>query len=197
MSATDRNLSWPTTVTVRVGALIPLFTLLLILNACGGAQTVEKTSPTQEIDRDDEQSFDLNEDGKKDAWRTFVLEGRERRLTQKTFDLNFDGKVDFRRFYNTNNRVERDEMDKDFDGTFDQVIIYKNNQMIRKEVSLSGDSHPEVVKYYDLGELKYVKYDKDRDRKYEYWEYFRGEKLARIGYDSDQDGTPERFIELD
>ena len=182
---------------LRVRVLVSLLLSLSFTIGCGGQQKLNQKTGGQKIDQDDEQTFDMNEDGKTDVWRKFVLEGKKKRLVQKSFDLNYDGKIDFRRYYTANSKVERDEMDKDFDGTFDQFIFYKDNQVIRKEVSLSGDAHPEVVKYYDLGELKYVKYDKDRDSKYEYWEYFRGDKLARVGYDSDQDGSPERFVELD
>ena len=197
MSVTELNVDrWKFTAQ-RARELVFFISVTSLIIGCGGSPQVIKKSSLQEIPPDDVQPIDVDGDGKAEAWRKFVLEGREKRLVQKSYDLDQDGDIDFRRYYTKNDKVERDEMDRDFDGTFDQVIYYQNNQMIRKEVSLSGDAHPEVVKYYDLGELKYVKYDKDRDRKYEYWEYFRGDKLARIGYDSDQDGTPERFVELD
>ena len=103
--------------------LVSLLLALGLTTGCGGQQQLNQKTGGQTIDQDDEQTFDMNEDGKTDVWRKFVLEGKEKRLVQKSFDLNYDGKVDFRRFYTANNKVERDEMDKDFDGTFDQFIF--------------------------------------------------------------------------
>ncbi len=173
---------------------------LIILFGCGSGvpQGMELNRQKQVLGPDDEQAIHLNDDDQYDAWRKFAIDGKGvKRLIQKSFDLNFDGKRDFRRYYTATERVARDEIDRNFDGIFDQFVFYKNNQMIRKEISLSGDPKPEVIKYYDLGELKYVKYDKDRDSKFEYWEYYRGDKLVRIGRDHDLDGTPEKFEELD
>ena len=145
-----------------------------------------------------EQEFDLNNDGKPDVWRHYVQQGKNKILSHKSFDLNFDGKVDFKRFYTPKGKVIRDEFDMDFDGQVDRVVYYKNNVIERKEINLQGDSHPEVTKHYKNGQLYILEEDRDADQKLDHWEHYRPDgKVARRGYDRDNDGKPDTWDELD
>lgn len=173
---------------------------LTLLGACGsspkeqsqvqGPREIISTSKT-------EQTFDINDDEKPDVWRQYVIEGKVKRLASKSFDLNFDGKVDFKRFYTKDGQVIRDELDMDFDGTYDRTVYYKNNVIDRKEVSLQGDEKPEVFKYYKNGQLSYVEGDRDGNGIKDYFQYYKNGQLIRRGFDSDSDGQPDRWVRLE
>ena len=144
-----------------------------------------------------EQIFDLNRDGKEDAWRYFKEIEGERVIQKKEFDLNFDGKVDFRRFYSKKGILIREEMDPYFLGVFTLKTYYEDQKLIRKERSLEGDERPEVFKYYKKGVMYYLEHDRNADGVLDGWEYYREGQLVRLGFDRDGDGQPDFWKELD
>ena len=176
---------------------------LSALIGCGGAPKTEKVAGPAQLEtvNELEQPFDMNGDGKPDVWRNYVQKGKDKVLVSKSFDLNFDQKVDFKRFYSEEGKVLKDQMDMDFDGSWDRSTYYKNNRIERKEVSLQGDEAPEVFKYYNKqGQLYYLEGDRDGDTVLDYWEYYREGKLVRIGHDLNGDGkldSNDKWEELD
>ena len=188
-------------LTLHAQTKVAVFTFgLTLLGACGsspkkqsqtqGPREIVSTSKT-------EQTFDINDDEKPDVWRQYIIEGKVKRLASKSFDLNFDGKIDFKRFYTKGGQVIRDELDMDFDGTYDRTVYYKNNIIDRKEVSLQGDEKPEVFKYYKNGQLNYVEGDRDGNGIKDYFQYYKNGQLIRRGFDSDSDGQPDRWVRLE
>ena len=184
--------------------LVVRLTLLLLttlcLGGCGGEANQKQVQGPRQLTpkNESEQSFDLNGDLKPDVWRHYTQKGKDKILSHKVFDLNFDGRPDFKRVYTEAGKVVRDELDMDFDGTFDRIIYYKDNRLERKEVSLQGDKRPEVFKYYNKkGKLYYLEGDRDADSVLDYWEYYRDGKLARRGHDRNKDGKPDSWDELD
>ena len=173
---------------------------LTLLSACGWSpkEQAKLQGPREIISKSKtEQTFDINDDEKPDVWRQYVIEGKVKRLASKSFDLNFDSKVDFKRFYTEDGKVIRDELDMDFDGTYDRTVYYKDNVIDRKEVSLQGDEEPEVFKYYKNGQLSYVEGDRDGNGIKDYFQYYKNGQLIRRGFDSDGDGQPDRWVRLE
>ena len=189
---------------LKLGVKILSHTIgLSALIACGGTPKTETvTGPTQlEPANELEQTLDMNGDQKPDIWRSYIQKGKNKILISKSFDLNFDQKVDFKRYYSEDGKVLRDQMDMDFDGSWDRSTYYKDNRLERKEVSLQGDEAPEVFKYYNKqGQLYYLEGDRDGDSVLDYWEYYRDGKLVRIGHDINKDGkldSSDKWEELD
>ena len=173
--------------------------LCTLISAYGGSPATQEVKGPNEVSLNKtEQSFDMNGDSKPDVWRKYVQKGKVKILASKSFDLNFDSKVDFKRFYTEKGKVLRDEMDMDFDGTYDRTIYYKNNVIDRKEASLKGDEKPEVFTYYKDGQLEYIAGDSDADGTADYFQYYNKEgRLIRRGFDDNGDGVPDRFIRLE
>lgn len=146
------------------------------------------------------QPFDVNGDGKNDAWRHYKFIDGKKILTHKVFDLNFDQRKDLRRFYNDSGEVLRDEMDMDFDGVFDVVCFYEGNQLVRKELmTLRGKSADSVLmlKEYKDGSVNYVESDQDHDGVKDTFFYFKEGRIVRRGFDENRDGKPDRWIDLE
>ena len=173
--------------------LITLTGMISTLSACGSAPTpAAKAGAVQLVAQEDKEGFDINGDQKNDVWRYFEVNREGRSLKRKTFDFNFDNKIDFARYYDKDGQIERDEMDMDFNGQFDLFTIYQNGKIIRQEVSLRGDKTPEVIKDFTGGALRHIRYDRDSDNIFEYWEFFKDGKLTATGLDSDLDGVPDQ-----
>jgi hypothetical protein len=169
--------------------------LMGALLAVGCAQPTETKKPKLQASAPSTvQAFDLNGDGKPDAWRHYKRVKGEKVLTLKEFDFNFDGRKDLKRHYNDEGQVERDEMDMDFDGRVDMVSHYQDNRLVRKELSTRGDEKPEVFKEYKDGELYYLEGDKDGDGTLDMWSYFKKGKMVRQGVDNNGDGKPDHWI---
>jgi hypothetical protein len=175
-----------------------LVALFAITAACTGAEQAKTTKPTLTSRGPVTiQKFDLNGDGKPDAWRHYKQIKGERVLTMKRFDFNFDGRIDLKRHYTDEGQVDYDEMDMDFDGRTDLVSRYENNKLVRKELNTRGDEKPEVFKEYKDGELYYMEGDKDGDGKLDMWSYFKKGKMVREGYDRNGDGQPDDWKHFD
>ncbi len=167
----------------------------LLMGCGGGMQPDEATKggAVQLVAKEDREGFDINQDAKNDVWRYFEVTREGRRLKRKTFDFNFDGRVDYIREYGDKGQLKSDLMDMDFDGTFDVKSIFQEDLLARQEVSLKGDENPEVMKLYRAGQLKHIRYDRDSDGNFEYWEYFNKEgELESTGLDTDGDGVPDQ-----
>jgi hypothetical protein len=71
--------------------------------------------------------YDLNQDGRTDMWKMYetVRRGKTevRVMTCKKLDLNFDGVADLTGYYDRQERLELEELDLDFDGDVDQIVV--------------------------------------------------------------------------
>ena len=146
--------------------------------------------------------FDLNQDNRPDSWRYYKVKEGQKSLDRKEFDLNFDGKVDLKRFYAEDGAVLRDEMDMDFDGKIDMECFYENNKLVRKELkTVRGKSSNATLmrKEYKEGSglVNYLEGDRDRDGVNDYFYYMRDGVIVRRGTDSDGDGKPDKWEELE
>jgi len=151
-----------------------------------------------------EEQYDLNGDGRPDLFKTYVMRGpkdepdkRTQLLARHDMDLNFDDKVDVRRIFNELGGVVREEMDLDFDGTFDAIDYYAEGVLYRRDMALNFDGKPSIIKYYNDNKLVRKERDTNADGQIDTVDFYEDGKLVRIGVDKDGDGKPDIYTELD
>jgi len=113
-------------------------------------------------------------------------------------DLNSDGKKDVVRYYNDEGRPMREEEDRDFDGTMDQVTYYQDGLVVRKEVDSDHNGIVDLKIFYDAGKATRAEADlAGRSTAAEWkpnrWEYFEDNRMVRMGTDLDGDGRVDRW----
>jgi len=110
-------------------------------------------------------------------------------IVRKETDLNGDGHIDVRSFFDDAGRLEREEMDGDFDGNFDWVDHYQDGQRVMSEVDTDFDGVANVWSYYDAGKITRQERDEDGDGNVDYWIRFDDAGNAvRTARDLDGDG---------
>ncbi|MFT5431026.1 MAG: hypothetical protein ACI9OJ_001705 [Myxococcota bacterium] len=164
-----------------------------------GAPLMSALTPERGSDGTLVERLDLNGDGTPNLWRIYTVEVRDdgqpgkKVLIRKDIDMNRDGRLDVRQHIGADERIEREEMDLDYDGRVDAVVYYKDGKVMKRELDLTLDGRPDVVKIYENGELITKERDTDDNGTFDVWEYYQGGKLVRIGRDRDGDGKPELF----
>lgn len=199
-----------TGLAARRGALLLVFGLLLLFltSGCGSSadEQVDKDQKAkrglatvtgerarnQNLRRDGftVEAMDLNRDEVPDQW-TIKDASSTKRIER---DLNFDGQVDLWQYPGPDGSLSEEEMDLDLDGKVDVVVHYENGLVVRKELSVDFEGTFSIIKFYDQqGELLRVERDEDGDGDIDVWEYYEKKQRVRIGWDSDQDGQPDRY----
>ena len=139
------------------------------------------------------QEVDLNEDGNPDVFNYFKPLGDDRRLVRKELDLNLDGRIDVISFFDETGKLEREDMDGDFDGKFNHVYHYQEGRRVMAEWDTDYDGKPNIFVYYENANGKMVASRKERDTTgdglIDYWERYDAEgNVVKIGKDIDGDG---------
>jgi hypothetical protein len=188
-----------------------LLAALAALCACGPTQKKDAGNPAN-ADEGDHVAYDRSrcsdknnrvvrlttrEDGKPDIWKFYasVSEGGTtiEVLVCKQVDLNHDGKVDIVTFYDSNGKVAKEELDLDFDGTFDETVYYEAGKLVRKEYDRNHDGKTDEWAYYENEKLARIERDSHYRGRVDLWEYYEGGKLDRIGYDTTGTGSVDRW----
>ncbi len=137
---------------------------------------------------------DLDHDGKPDLWRiTRKMPDGKEVLVRIERDLNGDGKVDIREYYDADGNLEKQVVDLDFDGKPDIVLYFEKGQLVRKEYSFGFDGKPHAWNYYEKKQLVRKERDENGDGKVDYWEYWENGEIDRVGFDTDGDGKVDRW----
>lgn len=143
--------------------------------------------------------IDYNNDGVLDEKWTYT----DNRFSSAAMDRNLDGKIDVTNYYDRKGIINKSEMDDDFDGVFESVIIYKRgnahiqnsdlnndgitdyivrfNNGVFHEVEILGpaSNSPKIIQTYELNKLISSKFDTNGDgnfdniQQYDYYEQIK------------------------
>jgi hypothetical protein len=170
--------------------------ILVLTMACGGNKRPKMARQAQLLSERPasgglvEQLIDVNGDGKEDVYNFFRERSEATRLlVRKEVDLNWDGKIDVRTWFDSEGRIEKEEMDGDFDGRPDWIDHYKGGRRVMSEIDTDYNGKPDLFKYYEKGKLRKKERDTDNDGRPDFWEYLdEGGKVLRTAQDTDGDG---------
>lgn len=193
------------TIMLKIITFITALTFIASITACGNDDKAErgkegvlnlsgagqKRARNRNISRDgfNVEAMDLNRDETPDQW--ILTRSNQKRIER---DLNFDGQVDVWQYPDETGAIVEEEMDLDLDGNVDLVVFYKDGVILRKEMSTDFSGKFTIVKFYDgKGGLLRIERDEDADGDVDVWEYYEKDVRVRIGWDSDDDGTPDDF----
>ena len=130
-------------------------------------------------------------------------------LVRKEMDINFDQRIDIVQFYTGDASKEvmiREEMDLDFDGRTDSTRHYQDGNVTLVEFDLGFDGKTDTWSYFQLttgddgksiNRLIERRRDSNGDGAVDVWEYYTKGNLAKIGTDTNGDGTPDQFTRVD
>lgn len=152
---------------------------------------------------------DTDNDGKPDEWKIYQGD----LLVRMERDRDKNGKVEVWVYYEqytvppkegeeggqprTSTRPLRSEVDRDGNGTVDQVRWMKEGRPDRELADLNLDGKPDAWVYYNKQGVKELMImDKNHDGRPDAWFYYGqgGTKLVGGKVDEDFDGTPERMF---
>ena len=114
-------------------------------------------------------------------------------------DLNGDGTKDIVRHYNEDGKAFFEEIDRDFDGTMEEVIFFEDRCVVSQEIDALGhDGQVDTKIYYKDG--KPIRIERDtanqssaNEWKPTQWEHIEADHTIRVGTDVDHDGTVDRW----
>ena len=110
-------------------------------------------------------------------------------ILRKETDLNRDGIIDVRSFFTEAGRLEREEMDGDFDGVFDWVDHYQDGIRVMSESDTDFDGNTNVWSYYEGQTITRQERDTDGNGMIDYWiRYDDQGNAVRTARDLDGDG---------
>jgi hypothetical protein len=119
-------------------------------------------------------------------------------LVCREADLNGDRRKDIVRLYNDEGRPSREEADRDFDGTIDEVTHFTNGRISLREIDTSGDGMIDTKIFYEAGLP--VRAERDMTGRSnmatwqpDRWEYYTEGRTVRVGTDLDGDGKVDRW----
>ena len=143
------------------------------------------------------EEVDLNNDSRPEIFNHYrVRTDAPRLLVRKDADLNNDGKADTRSWYDDEGKLEREEMDQDFDGQLDLWDHYQDTdgdgvvERVSSERDTDYDGKPDIFTYYRDGAPVRKERDTNGDGKIDAWEKFdsRG-NVVKSGRDTNFDGS--------
>jgi hypothetical protein len=146
--------------------------------------------------------YDTSGDDWADVRKVFktVGEGRLARLVLicREADLNGDGSKDVVRFYNDEGRPLREEADRNFDGTIDELTFFDRGRIVRQEIDSNYDGRVDTKVFYENGQPLRAERDiAGRSTaslwRPDTWEYYEEGRMVRTGLDVDGDGRVDRW----
>ncbi|MEY4510545.1 MAG: hypothetical protein RLZZ450_2667 [Pseudomonadota bacterium] len=162
-----------------------------------GAQHCNGTDARYEVSE-----YDTSGDETPDVRKVFLRlgEGNLARLVLvcRESDLNADGRKDVVRYYTDEGQALREEADRNFDGTMDEVTYFQEGQILRQEFDTQGDGKVDTKIYFDSGKPLRAERDlKARSTAERWqpdrWEYYEDGRVVRMGTDVDGDGKVDRW----
>lgn len=146
--------------------------------------------------------YDTSGDDQPDVRKVFLRigEGALARLVLvcRESDLNADGRKDVVRYYNDEGRPLREEADRNFDGTMDELTYFQEGQILRQEFDTQGDGKVDTKIFFDNG--KPLRAERDLSARStadrwqpDRWEYYEEGRVVRMGTDVDGDGKVDRW----
>lgn len=153
-------------------------------------------------DRHEVSEYDTSGDDSPDVRKVFLRigEGTLARLVLvcRESDLNADGRKDVVRYYTDEGQALREEADRNFDGTMDEVTFFQEGQILRQEFDTQGDGRVDTKIYFDSGKPLRAERDlKARSTAERWqpdrWEYYEDGRVVRMGTDVDGDGKVDRW----
>lgn len=138
--------------------------------------------------------FDLNRDGKPDAYQFVKVIDDTPVVVRKENDVNFDGRIDLVRSLTDKGELDQERLDNDFDGKIDLVVFFEKGVIVRKEYDTNFDQKSDLWRFFDKGNIVREEADLNYDGAVDYWEYFEGGQLDRVGIDRDADGNVDEWM---
>lgn len=162
---------------------------------------------TEQGDQYLQMPYDTNGDGAPDVIRVYLVTETAnqngsrlgRRVVCREADLNSDGVRDVVRVYDDQQRVSREQQDRDFDGRPDYWEYYENGQLLRIDEDTNRDERIDTRTYMDMqGRPERIERDlAGRSQpgawRADHYEFFSEGRLVRMGEDLDLDGTIDRW----
>lgn len=142
--------------------------------------------------------IDLNGDGVPEIFNHYRERAdAPRLLVRKDADLNRDGKVDIQSWFDEQGKLEREDMDGDYDGKMDMWDYYQDvdndgqPDRVSNERDTDNDGIPNIWTYYSGdGTPTRKERDTNGDGRIDVWEKFDEEgKVIKSGRDVDFDGA--------
>jgi hypothetical protein len=198
-----------------------------LLSACGGAQNTGVASAPEGAGSSRSNSIASQADAKAEAQKCqgsdarhevseYDTSGDDRPDVRKVFlrvgdgalarlvlvcresDLNSDGRKDVVRYYTDEGEPLREEADRNFDGTMDEVTLFQQAQILRQELDADFDGKVDTKIFFDAG--KPLRAERDLTKRSgadkwqpDRWEYYENGRVVRMGTDVDGDGKVDRW----
>jgi hypothetical protein len=190
-----------------------------LLSACGGAQKTGVASTPEGAGSSRSNSIASQADAQAEAQKCQGSDARHevsRPDVRKVFlrvgdgalarlvlvcresDLNSDGRKDVVRYYTDEGEPLREEADRNFDGTMDQVTLFQEAQILRQELDADFDGKVDTKIFFDAG--KPLRAERDITKRSvadkwqpDRWEYYENGRVVRMGTDVDGDGKVDRW----
>jgi hypothetical protein len=102
---------------------------------------------------------DFNRDGKPDGWS--YMAGN--RIEKQEIDLNFDGKVDAVYIYDEGGKVVEENLDTNYDGKMDNWRSYKDGKVTLDKLDSDFDGRVDLWVYVDKGGIYRIERDLNGD----------------------------------
>ena len=138
-----------------------------------------------------EQDIDINGDGRTDVFNFYKERTGDapRLLVRKETDLNMDGRVDVRSWFDETGKLDKEEIDGDFDSRVDRVDHYQAGKLVMSEIDTDYNGVFDLYKYYEGGKIRRKERDTNGDGKIDFWEYLDDQgNVVKTGKDVDGDG---------
>jgi hypothetical protein len=141
--------------------------------------------------------IDQNKDGKADFIYHFKSENAAFPESSEN-DTNFDGKFDVIDRLDPQGIVISGKEDRDFNGTFETIVIYKNGIPEKSEGDTDGDGKADIVNLFGHGGiLKQTQILDPKTDKVKRIGYYENSMLKSADFDSDGDGILETHYTYD
>lgn len=112
-------------------------------------------------------------------------------------DNNFDGAIDERARYNDRGTLVRQELDQDFDGFFETLVVYEDGNIVRWDIDTDKNGVADMVFHYRLGVMRRAEYLDGGVGRVARVEYFNGFRMTQSEHDLDRDGFAETVRRYD
>ncbi len=136
---------------------------------------------------------DYDGDGVLDEKWTF----ENQRIARYESDRNRDGRTDRIAFYDRRGIIDREQMDDNFDGTFETTLMYRRGNVVRQESDLDKDGEVDYRVDFQYGLPTTVEIWGPGRRSPRKRQQFAFNKLVSAAYDADGDGVFETQYEYD
>jgi hypothetical protein len=139
------------------------------------------------------EGIDYNDDGKLDEKWVY----RDNRISRIEIDRNLDGSVDNVHLYNRKGRIYKTETDDNFDGVFEGVLTYKRGNPDIQTIDSDQDGIVDIKSYSNFGVLREIDIIGPTPTSPKKKQYFEMHKLISSEFDSNGDGIYDKKYSYD